>query len=383
VSAPWARVPFGEALIDVSRTSPRRLTASEYQSSGTIPVIDQGAKPVAGFSNDPNDAVRVTSPLIIFGDHTKIFKFVDHDFCVGAEGVKMLAPRTNFDALFLFHYLRTVTLPDVGYSRHFKFLERVTIPKPPLGEQRRIAANFDRVDGLRQKSKTAVATIDNLTRSLFNRTCGAKLNDRTSLRAIGDFCTTGSGTTPSRKKQARYYGGGIPWVKSGELREREITSTQETVTEEALNETSLRVVPADTILLAMYGATIGRVGLLKTPATTNQAICQITPDPHIADITFMYYAVQSLANELVARGAGGAQPNINQQIVREAIVRLPSLEQQQHFARHIKRLDRLRLAYNERVTLLEQLFASLQHREFDSALTEGAPRSAARVGLKR
>ena len=96
---------------------------------------------------------------------------------------------------------------------------------------------------------------------------------------ISEFCRTGSGTTPPRSNADAYYGGGIPWVKSGELREGEISKTEETVTELALQETPLKVAPAGALLVAMYGATVGRVGILKVPATTNQAICHIVPDP--------------------------------------------------------------------------------------------------------
>jgi len=84
----------------------------------------------------------------------------------------------------------------------------------------------------------------------------------TRYAKISDFCETGSGTTPSRQKAERYYGGKIPWVKSGELREGEITKTEEMITTEALNETSLKLVPAGALLVAMYGATVGRVGQL-------------------------------------------------------------------------------------------------------------------------
>src|SRR5271157_5787599 len=94
---------------------------------------------------------------------------------------------------------------------------------------------------------------------------------------ISEFCQTGSGITPSRQR-TDYYGGAIPWVKSGELRESEIFQTEEYVTDNALSETALKLIPAGALLVAMYGATVGRVGLLGIQATTNQAVCHIVPD---------------------------------------------------------------------------------------------------------
>lgn len=126
--------------------------------------------------------------------------------------------------------------------------------------------------------------------------------------AIGSFCQTGSGATPLRAMAEKYYGGALPWVKSGELRESEIYHTEETVTEAALRETALKVVPCDALLVAMYGATVGRVGILKIPATTNQAVCHVIPDPKAADTRFMFHALRNLASHFIRRGVGGHSP---------------------------------------------------------------------------
>src|ERR1700720_2903021 len=106
---------------------------------------------------------------------------------------------------------------------------------------------------------------------------------------LASFCTTGSGATPSRGKLALYYDGGtIPWVKSGELREKVITETEEHVTEAALRETNVKMVPSGALLLALYGATGGRLGVLGVPATTNQAVCHIIPDAKAAEARYLF-----------------------------------------------------------------------------------------------
>jgi len=140
--------------------------------------------------------------------------------------------------------------------------------------------------------------------------------------ALGDFCETGSGTTPSREFQGRYYTQGtIPWVKSGELRESLIMKSEEHVTEAALRETGLRLVSPGTILLAMYGATVGRLGILGVEATTNQAICHIVPDRRRADSRYLFHALRSRIPDLLHQRVGGAQRNINQRIIRSLTVR--------------------------------------------------------------
>jgi type I restriction enzyme S subunit len=152
--------------------------------------------------------------------------------------------------------------------------------------------------------------------------------------AIDEFCQTGSGSTPPREHSGEYYGGSIPWVKSGELRDGVLTSTEEFVTDEGVRSARLKLVPAGSILVAMYGATVGRTALLGMPATTNQAICHIRPDPSRADARYVWHALQEKLPELLQKRVGGAQPNINQETIKSTRIRLPSLSEQRRTRRH-------------------------------------------------
>lgn len=175
------------------------------------------------------------------------------------------------------------------------------------------------------------------------------------LSTIGSFCRTGSGTTPPRSAAAKYYGGPIPWVKSGELRETDIENTEETVTELALKETPLKLVPPGSLLVAMYGATVGRTGILRKQATTNQAICHIIPNEKVADTRYLFHALQYLQPTLVRRGVGGAQPNISQEIIRSIEVRLPALNEQRRIAAILDQANELRRKRRETLNRLKHL----------------------------
>ena len=190
-----------------------------------------------------------------------------------------------------------------------------------------------------------------------------------SLVPISSFCKTGSGTTPSRSNETRYYGGTIPWVKSGELRETDIFDTQEKITEAALAETSLKMIPASSLLVAMYGATVGRVGILRVTATTNQAVCHIVPDPDRADVRYMFYVLQWMAPQFVSRGVGGAQPNISQKIVQDALVRLPLLDEQRRVAAILDRADALRRMRQITIDRINALKLAMFEREFGDLTT--------------
>ena len=177
---------------------------------------------------------------------------------------------------------------------------------------------------------------------------------------LSDFCRTGTGGTPSRSNLERYYEGGtIPWVKSGELRESVINETEEHVTEAALRETNVKLVPAGALLLAMYGATVGRLGILGVEATTNQAVCHIVPDPKAAEVRFLFHALSNQVANLVARGVGGAQPNISQGIIKDLKLALPPLAEQRRIAEVLDRAEALRAKRRAALAQLDSLTQSL------------------------
>ena len=153
---------------------------------------------------------------------------------------------------------------------------------------------------------------------------------------LGEICETTSGGTPNRKNDA-YYGGIIPWVKSGELGKGVIYDTEEKITEKAVKESSAKVFPEGTLLIALYGATIGKLGFLGVPAATNQAVCGIFANEKI-DLQFLSYYLFHKRNDLIAQGTGGAQPNISQTILKNLPIPLPPLPTQQAIVTRIESL---------------------------------------------
>lgn len=153
---------------------------------------------------------------------------------------------------------------------------------------------------------------------------------------LGEICETTSGGTPNRKNDA-YYGGSIPWVKSGELGKGVIYETEEHITEEAIKESSAKIFPKGTLLIALYGATIGKLGFLGVPAATNQAVCGIFENEKI-DLQFLSYYLFHKRNDLIAQGTGGAQPNISQTILKNLPIPLPPLATQHLIVSRIESL---------------------------------------------
>jgi len=176
-----------------------------------------------------------------------------------------------------------------------------------------------------------------------------------STVALGDICRTTSGGTPSRKR-TDFFEGSIPWVKSGELNDGLVSEVEEFITEDAIASSSAKVFPAGTLLIALYGATVGKLGILSRAAATNQAVCAVFP-PSDLDTKFLFWNLRFRRSDLIAQAVGGAQPNISQTILRNMEIHVPRWETQREIVAEIeKQFSRL----DEAVAGLQRVKANLK-----------------------
>ncbi|WEI23298.1 restriction endonuclease subunit S [Acinetobacter bereziniae] len=175
------------------------------------------------------------------------------------------------------------------------------------------------------------------------------------VKKISTFCKTGSGGTPSRSNNAFFENGTIPWVKSGELKNRYITEVEEYITNLAVEKSSAKLVSKGSLLIAMYGATVGEVSQLAFDATTNQAICNIQPDENVCDVNYLYRFLEASKPYLLSRRVGGGQPNISQGVIKDLEVPLPPLSEQRRIAAILDQADELRQKRQQAIEKLDHL----------------------------
>jgi type I restriction enzyme S subunit len=174
---------------------------------------------------------------------------------------------------------------------------------------------------------------------------------------LGEVGEWRAGSTPTRSNPA-YYGGNIPWLKTGDLTDGYIEEASEYVTDKALNETSIRLNPVGSVLMAMYGATIGKLGILNIESTTNQACCACVPFEGVYNKYLFYYLMTQRSN-FIKMGAGGAQPNISRTKIVNHIIPLAPLEEQKRIVYKIEELTPYVEKYGEayeKVTELNKQF---------------------------
>ena len=269
----------------------------------------------------------------------------------------------------------------------FDILKNFLIPIPPKEEQNRILSEVDKwmsfVNAIETNSNDLQTIIKQTKNKILDLAIHGKLvpqdpNDEPAIKLLKrinpDFtpCDNGhytqlpfeapqnwswtklgkigkwqSGSTPSRLNKD-YYNGNIPWLKTGDLNDGYIIHIPEYITEKALNETSVKLNPAGSVLIAMYGATIGKIGILTFPATTNQACCACEVFNGI-DKEFLFLFLLSYREEFIKMGGGGAQPNISKEKIVNTYIPLPPFSEQK----------RIINAVNEAFAQLDTIIESL------------------------
>ena len=177
------------------------------------------------------------------------------------------------------------------------------------------------------------------------------------MARLGDIFTIMSGGTPDKKKSEYYANGTIPWVKTGDLKNQYVPTGIECITEEGLNNSSAKLFPPNTVLVAMYGATIGACSILPYEASTNQACAAFLPNEKVMP-TYLYYFLSSKKEQFIKDGVGGAQPNISAGYLKNVQFDLIPMQQQINMVRTLDKVSELITLRKEQLAKLEQLVKS-------------------------
>ncbi|MDZ4971322.1 restriction endonuclease subunit S [Clostridium perfringens] len=235
--------------------------------------------------------------------------------------------------------------PVVPIINKTQFSEFEVLIHENLNFQEQITQILDKSKEIIEKRKEQIQFLDKLVKSKFIEMFGDPVTNlkKWDKVAIGEMFEIKTGATPSRKENSYWEGGTIPWVKTTELKEYIINETEEYITEDGFNNSSVNLLPKDTILIAMYGQgkTRGMTGKLGIEATTNQACAAILPNNN-ENMDFVWYQLRLLYDELRALGQGGSQPNLNTNLVKTYQLIFPPVELQNEFERFIKHIDKLK-----------------------------------------
>jgi len=302
---------------------------------------------------------------------------------------------TVFDTRFVYYWLWMrrpilISLSNGGGQPNLSQddLKKLWIPIPSIPEQQTIASFLDfktaQIDALIAKKKALLDKLAEKRTALISHAVTKGLDPSVSVKDsgvdwVGDipehwdvwkvthgFRRIGSGTTP-KSDNPNFYDGTIPWVTTSELRESVIFDTEQKVTEEAVfSHSALKIYPSGSLAIAMYGATIGRLGMLGVNATFNQACC-VFSDPEVFEPRFVYYWLWMRRPILISLSNGGGQPNLSQDDLKKIWIPIPDLDEQREIVQY---LDKKTFEVDEHVNKVEEAITKLL--EYRSSLITNA-----------
>ena len=225
--------------------------------------------------------------------------------------------------------------------------------------QKKIVYQLDGISKLISLRKKQLSKLDELVKSRFVELFDGKYE----TVKLGDVVKTTSGGTPSKAHSEYYENGNIPWLTSGEVNAGVITSVKNYITDLGMKNSSAKMVPANSVVIAMYGATAGVTGLIRLDTTTNQAVCSILPSEQFVP-EYLYYAVSSKKDWMISQCQGGGQPNISQGIIKNMDVIDAPREEQIRFAAFVEQIDKSKFEIQKSLEKLETLKKALMQKYF-------------------
>ena len=342
-------VKLGDVL-DYEQPTKYIVKCKDYQNEG-MPVLTAGQTFILGYTDETNGIFEASkeNPVIIFDDFTTSFHWVDFNFKVKSSAMKMLRVLSEREVSFRFVYyaMKCIKYQTLEHSRQWiSKYSQIEIPLPPIEVQTEIVRILDKFTSLEAELEAELkAELDCRKRQYeyyrdkllsFENVGGQEVKWKKMSEVCKNIC---SGGTPLTSK-AEYYDGNIPWLRTQEVDYCEIHSTLRNITQLGLDNSSAKMIPANCVIVAMYGSTAAKVAINKIPLCTNQACCNLEIDEDKALVRYVYQWICKQYEVLKAMGEG-SQHNINAQKVKDFKIPIPSLEEQHRIVSILDRFESL------------------------------------------
>lgn len=350
---------------------PKQVKTSEYSSGTKYPIISQEDKLISGYYDDESYVFHIDSPVVIFGDHTRVLKYVDFDFVVGADGVKIISPKRELNAKFLLYYLQWYKIPNLGYSRHYKLLKEIKIPLPPKSTQLAIVFELDKINELIRLKKEQLKDFDNLAQSLFYEMFGDPVENEKGweVKKLGELLKVIGGYA---FKSDKYKDEGIPILRIGNINSGFFRDTNLVFAESDEKLERYKIFPGD-IVISLTG-TVGKSDYgnvcIMDDAYNFYYLNQRNAKLEIFGNLDKYYLSAILKNEVIKSrltsiSRGVRQANIANKDIENLQIPLPPLSLQRLFAQRIEQIDREKSEVQKSIQDLETLLASRMQYWFE------------------
>lgn len=349
----------------------KQVKKEAYNNGSQYPIISQEEKFISGYCDDESMVCHIDRPIVVFGDHTRVLKYIDFDFVVGADGVKVIIPIKNIDSKFLLYFLQWYNIPNLGYSRHYKLLKDIIVPIPNCITQQTIVSELDKLNELIRIKKEQLKDYDTLVQSIFYEMFGDPVENEKGweVKKLMEICDVRDGTHDSPKyvESSSYM-----LITSKNIVNRAISFDDVNyITEEDYNNINKRSKVDDgDIIMPMIG-TIGNPVIvyldnLHKFSIKNVALIKFFHNTSILNRYLLELMISdSFRKYLLSLNKGGTQKFVALGTIRRMDIILPPLLLQQSFAHKIEQIERQKAAVQSTITDLETLLAARMQYWFD------------------
>ncbi len=359
---------------------PIKLQSKCFKEKGAYPIVSQEDKLISGYQDNEEYLVKHNKPIVIFGDHTRVVKYIDFDFIVGADGVKLLLPKDFLDSKFLYYFVVNANIKNLGYARHYRLLKELNIPLPPLSEQQRIVSlldqEFTKIDAIREDAEKNLQNAKDLfQRTLEQMELGNDIS-KVSLKEITS--KIGSGATPSGGRNS-YISDGISLVRSLNVHNANfVYEDLAHINEEQANALANVELHEDDVLFNITGASVTRCCVLPKqvlPARVNQHVCILRPIPTKVSSKFLCLLLIGKYHGVLwklANSKGATRQAITKAQLESFEIDLPSIHVQNEIINQIEKLkEKCELLQSNCTSILsncQSLKQSLLRKAFNGEL---------------
>ena len=340
---------FNEIFIDKTKYGVK-IQTGEYGKQGKHIIVDQGQNQIAGYT-DREDGLFEEVPVIIFGDHTRVIKYIDQPFFLGADGVKVLRSKDgNTDYKYLYYALKNVKIPNTGYNRHFKWLKESKIEYPDIKEQRKIVRILDKVSDIIRNRKRELSQLDDLVRARFVEMFGdpfanEKKWQMSDIKAVCERVTDGEHGSVSRVNEGHPFLNAKHIKTDGSIDWNTVTY----VSNEDHAKIYKRCNPEQGDILMTTTGTIGNIAVVPDviPFSMDRGITLLKLNKNVINPVYLSWLLRfdSLQAVMKANVHASAIGHLFLNQVERLPVMLPGLQLQNQFADLAREVDKSKLRY--------------------------------------
>ena len=374
----WCEIKLAQCVNNISKSY--EIKTTNYEMVGKYPIVSQSEDLIAGYTDDDKFVIHLEKPVIVFGDHTRIIKFVDFDFCVGADGVKILSSKDFISPKFLFHFLQYKKVPSLGYSRHYKLLKEIDVFYPTsLSIQSKISDELDMITEMISKYDEQLKELDKLSQSIFYEMFGDPIENEKgwevkTLKNISEKITSGNN---AKLATGTYKSEGIPYFRCQNVWKNRIDFKDMVYIDEETNQKlKSSVLKHNDLLITKIGrintenSSLGRVSIYvgeDFKANLSGNLCFIRLLDTVNPIFVLNIMISNYFRDYIRRTTvGGTDKRAlkSPQIGRFPII-LPPLPLQQSFARKIEAIEAMKSKVREAKKEAETLLAARMQYWFE------------------